>query len=327
MQPGDNILKYFSELTDDQQRQAIEKGIAENTSAMDDLAMLKAIWSESESIGDLQAFDTTEAWNAVEQKIDPDVEARRFTLWPYISVAASIALLVMSGLYFLNRDTAEFVEVITGDDQYMEIILADGSEVELRPNSYLRYPKQFNDTTERRIFLRGDALMTVVTDTLWPFITDNYGAGVRAIGTAYTIESDSSATSQQSILENVSGAMGIFSKSDPTIKAELYNQGDRAIFDGDSIDVILANPPQPPPQDTLSRNIPVINLISVLQEKFQRRFIAGSGIPHSPGAIIKVNLDQDLFSIFAQLDTIADVDYRLDGNTVTLLKLLPKKDE
>ena len=61
MNPGDDILKYFSELTDDQKRRAIEEGLADNTSALDELAMLKDIWKESETLGEFHSFDAAAA--------------------------------------------------------------------------------------------------------------------------------------------------------------------------------------------------------------------------------------------------------------------------
>ncbi|MDX1476353.1 MAG: FecR family protein [Saprospiraceae bacterium] len=288
--------------------------------------MLSLIWAEAGQAGSLQPFESASAWQTVEAHITGEEvgTGSGFTLWPYLSVAASIALLVMSGLYFLNRDLSTFVYAETGDDEHQLIRLSDGSEIWLKPNSSLRYPKQFGDD-ERRVLLRGDATMQVVTDTAWPFFADNYGAAVRAMGTEFNVESDSSADGQLSILENVGGVMQMFQRDDPANEQTLFNRGDKAIFDGGPIRLELAQPPPPPLPDTLSRDMRIGAIISELQYMFPRRFIVIPNMPRAEEAMVRVNLEQDLLSIMVQLDTTANIDYDPVGRTVTLLKFLPRR--
>ena len=325
MDQFEDILKYFSEETSASRRQELERELAGDATRAGELDMLKDIWSMSEGLGEFAAFDANKAWSAVEQRALPGgLAARSFSLWSYAAVAASIALFVMSGLYFLNRDTSEFAVVETSDT-WNEITLSDGSTVMLYENSRLRFPKSFEQRDVREIWLEGDARVRVVEDASRQFITQNYGAGVLALGTEYEMESDSSSNGFFSSVENINGQMRLYSMKDTSIRQDLNNPGDRATFDGQAIAFDPAVTPAAAALDTPGVYLPIYNIISELQFKFSRHFEVISGMPHNADARVKVDLNQNLLSIMTQLDSTASVDFvPLGGGRVRMLRFYPR---
>ncbi|WPV02052.1 FecR domain-containing protein [Mucilaginibacter sp. cycad4] len=112
------------------------------------------------------------------------------------SVAATIALLICAGLYFLNTRPKPIplqarVAMPKPVRHVQEIRLADGSVVTLNKNSHLDYPAKFIGKT-REVYLTGEAYFDVRHDPLHPFLVHTGQITTRVLGTAFNIKSTGS---------------------------------------------------------------------------------------------------------------------------------------
>jgi transmembrane sensor len=100
------------------------------------------------------------------------------------AVAASTLLAAFIGSLWIVNRFAHTIETARGERR--ELILSDGSLVQVDPESRLRVRL---DETSRRIELEGGrAWFKVAPDPKRPFVVEAQGATVRALGTAFAVE-------------------------------------------------------------------------------------------------------------------------------------------
>jgi hypothetical protein len=97
-----------------------------------------------------------------------------------------------------------------------DIILSDGTHVYLNAGSSLKYPVEFMNEGERKVFLNGEAYFDVSSDKKHPFIVDVNNMNVQALGTEFNISSYPEDSSINTIL--VEGSVRIF--NDKMIKTQ-----------------------------------------------------------------------------------------------------------
>ncbi|BCA56563.1 iron dicitrate transporter FecR [Nitrospira sp. KM1] len=106
--------------------------------------------------------------------------------WKWGALAASIALVVLAGLWFseyLDQWTPGMISTARG--QRLSITLEDGSTVHLNTDSTISV-----ELTERRRFIRlkkGEATFSVAPDKSRPFDVESAGGITRAVGTEFNV--------------------------------------------------------------------------------------------------------------------------------------------
>jgi transmembrane sensor len=108
---------------------------------------------------------------------------RRVRRWRWAAIAASMALIAMSAILYLQTFRAPTYAAAIGEQR--SLTLADGSTVELNSRSKIvvRYSMQ-----ERRVeLLQGQALFRVTKDAARPFIVKTGATLVRAVGTEFDV--------------------------------------------------------------------------------------------------------------------------------------------
>lgn len=82
----------------------------------------------------------------------------------------------------------EQVTVRTGDGERSEVILPDGTKVNVSYESTLKFPRQF-DSCIRKVELVGEAFFRVVHNDSIPFIVEAGGVETRVLGTSFNVRS------------------------------------------------------------------------------------------------------------------------------------------
>jgi len=70
--------------------------------------------------------------------------------------------------------------------QKLTIVFPDGTVVKLNSESYISYPKQFNDKI-REVYLHGEAYFDVAHYDNWPFVVHSGDIETKVLGTAFNI--------------------------------------------------------------------------------------------------------------------------------------------
>lgn len=112
---------------------------------------------------------------------------RKMNLSTVYGIAASIALFILVGIYFLTRSTNQnWIEVRTAAHETKTIRLADGSKVALNENSTFAYPENFQ-VENRTVKLTGEAFFEVAKAEGKRFTIFAQGTKTEVIGTSFNL--------------------------------------------------------------------------------------------------------------------------------------------
>ena len=117
----------------------------------------------------------------------------------YNRVAAAVAFLIIAGmLYFIEQDISilafkdnnaqeNWVTLKNEGNSVKRMVLEDGSILTLEPESQVKYPQEF-ESTNRTVFLEGEAFFEIATDSVKPFYVFANEAVVRVLGTSFLVK-------------------------------------------------------------------------------------------------------------------------------------------
>jgi ferric-dicitrate binding protein FerR (iron transport regulator) len=132
-------------------------------------------------------------WDAIQSDVEvPQTVVRRMPLTKvWISVAASVLIVFSLGMWWLNSRS---ITIKTGRADVRELVLADQSTVMLNANSSLTYHRNFNRTSERELWLKGEGyfnvshLTTGASGSPRPFIVHTPDLDLVVLGTAFNVK-------------------------------------------------------------------------------------------------------------------------------------------
>jgi len=112
----------------------------------------------------------------------------------WIGYAAACLLILSLSIFLYKRQqmswdiTAqpEFVQQNVPMGSYMNVLLADHTQVKLGPKSILEYPKQFSGN-ERKVKLNGEAYFKVAHNENKPFVIQTGDLSIKVLGTSFNV--------------------------------------------------------------------------------------------------------------------------------------------
>ena len=224
----------------------IEKEIANDPSFdQADFDLLQKIWNEADQLREFQKAPKDHAWqNIMEQTGQRETIVRKIPFWRHWSAAASIAILLIFGIYMFY--TQEKYDTIIADQVNQQVTLPDGSVAILQEGTQLRLlkPEFFIEDSIRGVYMLGGGRFDIQSDSSRPFFVFSDATKIEVLGTSfiYEIIGDISRT------ENLSGVVE-FSTLDGSLKQRL-NEGDKATYTlGDtaiSVEIYVEPEPEAP---------------------------------------------------------------------------------
>lgn len=146
-------------------------------------------WEENTDINDRNSSVGKGVWEKVVHRIDKPAVSYRLSIYKIIAIAASFLLLLGIGstLYRKNEQSEQYMYVVASGVRCIEsVLLPDGTEVRVGPNSRLTYPSDFKGET-RDVKLIGQAFFNVAKDKEKPFTVHTDNMDVTALGTSFEV--------------------------------------------------------------------------------------------------------------------------------------------
>ncbi len=131
-----------------------------------------------------EKIDLDREWELQQQKLKQK-PSKVLRLPYYLRIAAAIAVLALSGLFFIQYLLSD--QTIKTKEEIATLTLPDGSEVSVNAHSKIKFDKQFSDR-ERKIKLNGEAYFSIKRDTSRPFIVETDLLLVEVLGTAFSVD-------------------------------------------------------------------------------------------------------------------------------------------
>lgn len=149
--------------------------------------------------------------------------------WKYLSIAASIALLLVTGILLTDKEPEQelvYYETIAVPDAKTKITLPDSSIVWLNANACLCYPREFSEQV-RQVEIKGEAFFEVRKDEKKPFIVQTDGIGIRVLGTTFNVDAEPEKTE----ITLLTGKIGLYKYTNQSQMADrILLPGERAVF-------------------------------------------------------------------------------------------------
>ena len=112
-------------------------------------------------------------------------------IWYAAAAALLLGLLIPAVYYSLKPKTeqmvVQYVEKVTQRGEIMTIFLPDQTKVMLNAGSRIKYPADFNGD-ERSVELHGEALFSVISDPIRPFIVKTESMNIKVLGTVFNVK-------------------------------------------------------------------------------------------------------------------------------------------
>lgn len=146
-------------------------------------------WEENTDINDRNSSVGKGVWEKVVHRIDKPAVSYRLSIYKIIAIAASFLLLLGIGstLYWKNEQSEQYMYVVASGVRCIEsVLLPDGTEVRVGPNSRLTYPSDFKGEA-RDVKLIGQAFFNVAKDKEKPFTVHTDNMDVTALGTSFEV--------------------------------------------------------------------------------------------------------------------------------------------
>lgn len=105
------------------------------------------------------------------------------------SVAASLALLILSSIWYWNRDLG-WDEYITGNGETLQLVLSDNSQILLNANSSIRWNADWQKKGKREIELTGEAFFDIAHMEEVPLEVKSENASIHVLGTSFNVRED-----------------------------------------------------------------------------------------------------------------------------------------
>lgn len=149
--------------------------------------------------------------------------------WKYLSIAASIALLVVTSIFLIDKEPERalvYYETTAVPDAKTKITLPDSSVVWLNANACLRYPREFSLQT-RQVEIKGEAFFEVRKDEKRPFIVQTDGVGIKVLGTTFNVDAEPDKTQ----ITLLTGKIGLYKSTNQSQTADrILQPGEQAVY-------------------------------------------------------------------------------------------------
>ena len=285
---------------------------------------LLSIWNEYPTGANAETYRSL---NATKRKINQDkFSQKRYSLIHKLARAAAILiipLLSIAGSYLYiryNTYDPELIQCFVPEGEKQELILPDGSKVNINSGSLLIYPKEFRGKT-RTLFLTGEANFTVRKDKEHPFIVNTSYRKVEALGTKFNVQAYSESDKIITTLENGAVRVDKIEKDDnsfilsPNEQLEYnYKTGvfEKKIIDATSYSGWIKG-------ELNFINQPLKEILATIQRKYAVDFVINPRLFTPDLYTIKFRQYESINTVMKILTmTVSGLSYEIEDNIITI---------
>jgi transmembrane sensor len=201
--PWELITDSFTGSLSDEDEQKFHQWLSSDPDNRERYFKLQELWKNG--LDDYRFYlvaDEFEAWNDLNAKLKKEekekeetwvinslFKRRKHLIMNLTAIAATFLILVMTG-YWLIIFRNNPVVYKTASDEQKEIMLLDGSEVILKPQTRIEVPKDYNKANRIVVMESGEASFDVSHQDKLPFIVSLGTTRVEDIGTSFTIQKE-----------------------------------------------------------------------------------------------------------------------------------------
>lgn len=273
-------------MTPDSYEKLIEKYIAGETSAEDDLQVEQYLKDNPAEDSEVMLSEKVEIGQRIRQKLLANTTRKPIKIGWWAAVAASVALL--TGIIWYNaagriayfpalssiwNSDDEGFAVSNTSHKPQRLTLEDGSVVILQPNSRISYPDHFGER-KRMVYLHGEAFFQVKRDVTKPFIVSTENLATQVLGTSFNVKSYDGAGSIE--VQVATGRVSVYETSKTSGKnGFILTPNQKVVFDKESRKMelgIVRNPVAVKKAESVARfefaETPAADVLALLEKTY-----------------------------------------------------------
>ncbi|MDP4186403.1 MAG: FecR family protein, partial [Bacteroidota bacterium] len=186
------LARYLSGESSPEEEILIKKRIDEDDSFREEFEYLRTNWKNVDLYFKSHQFNDEKAWRRLKTKLNKPV--RKTRIMTMMRVAAAILLVIGAGYLIYNFSSSyrnfnprNMIVVTDSTEILRNIVLPDGSHVQLNISSKLSFPNTFTGST-REVTITGEAFFEVVHNPKMPFIIHAAGSKIKVLGTSFNVK-------------------------------------------------------------------------------------------------------------------------------------------
>ena len=232
-----HLWRYFAGEASGEERELLATWVQKSDVHKSEFHRVKELFYSTTHAPMRHQFDSQTAFSHFQKNTQP--AARTISLRPWMAVAAMVAVLLGTGIFFMTHSTKQASNTsiaYTYSTQKANYTLPDQSLVQLNKHSQVQY--QLNVTNKRSVVLTGEAYFDVKHNAALPFEIAAGTVNVKVLGTAFNVN----ARNSDSVIVSVTrGKVKVSSMNDST-KSIYLTAGQSSCFVRNSFCEIKAFP-------------------------------------------------------------------------------------
>lgn len=231
-QQFEQATRYISgNMTADEQKQ-FEQLLLEHSELSKEVQLLQQVWSSDFLSNTTPDDQQASEWKKLQPKLKkaPTPIFNLNSTWVRVAAAIILALSFFS-IFIFQTEEASFVVTKTESGETKDILLPDGSTVELKPASQLSFSADSFHLGFRTVYLSGTARFSVQRNEAHPFKVQTRQQIVEVLGTVFTVKE----TEPFVMVSVESGKVGFRLKQQPKETQSIITAGLFSISTGDEI--------------------------------------------------------------------------------------------
>lgn len=198
------MAKYLSEEVNYFEKSRFEEKLKHDKGGENLYLEAKKIWDETGYALQYNKIDNDKAYAEVIKTIDANKKnshskRRNITIISLISTIAAVLVILFVVINPLSTNS-ELISFFT-ENSNQELILDDGSHVELNKYSSIQYPQQFKGEN-RMVNFKGEGFFNIARNEEKPFVVKVGPVAVRVLGTTFNIKAQPLSEFIEVVVEN-----------------------------------------------------------------------------------------------------------------------------
>ena len=290
------------------EKSELENILLEDPSARKEYDQLVKVWNSTQSVSGLTRSEIEKDWKNVRAQI----KTSGHTPTPWLKIAASVLVILTLGiaasLLFFNKEVRYIAE-----NNSVEKILSDGSEITLNKNSSLSLKKGFG-RKNREVILKGEAFFDVKNNTDLPFIISANQLNIRVVGTKFNIRTNKNIT-EVFVTEGT-----VLLKTDT--KERKVTKDQMAVFRPDKDQLFISDIDDPnflswKTKKLIFQDVPLKDVIEKLNEIYERKMVIKN--PEIGKCKITVEFNnEDLQDILRILEALLQIEINSSADPIII---------
>jgi len=187
------LIRFITGNTTEKEAELAGKWINVSDENRKEFEALKDTWEIAGAEEEAEKIDVESAWNNVKGRLassdhsiaeEHTIRTHQKSIYYYLIRIAAVLLIGFAAWYLLRGESA--LQKAVTENNRLEVVLPDGSQVFLNSNTELQYPEVFS-SGKREVELLGEAYFTVAEDQSRPFIIKARNARIEVVGTAFNV--------------------------------------------------------------------------------------------------------------------------------------------